>query len=178
MATAAALGGLEIRAGEDGNIRLTGRFPFNAVAVLAPGRSEIFAPGSLEPRSNVFLLSQHRFETPLASTGAGTLDLRSDGEGLHFEARISPEVAETSHAKDALALIRSGLVAGLSPGFKIVNGGERVERRDGGLLRTVTRAELHELSVVTRPAFAEASVEARGRPWAPTAPTNATYRWR
>jgi hypothetical protein len=140
----------------------------------------VFAPRSLEPRDNVFLLSQHRFESPLASTGAGTLELRSDSEGLQFEARLSPEVAGTSHGRDAVALIRSGLAVGLSPGFRVPSGGERVERRGDGLLRTVTRAELHELSVVTKPAFPQAEVEARS--WEAGAsearPMPAAWRWR
>ena len=180
MLTAAAQGGLEVRAEDDGGVRLTGRFPFGAEAQLAPGRFEVFAPGSLEPRGNVFLLSQHQFAQPLASTGADTLAVRQAPDGLVFEARLSPEVASTSHGRDAVALIRSGLAVGLSPGFRVPAGGERVERRNGGLLRTVTRAELHELSVVTQPAYEAAQVEARSwtateRPWQPMHPV---ARWR
>lgn len=169
---------LEVRADEDGGVRLTGRFPYGELTELAPGRSEIFAVGSLEPRRDTYLLSQHRFETPLASSGAGSLELRSAEDGLHFEARLSPDVANTTHGADALALIRSGLAVGISPGFRVAKGGERVEQRAGGLVRTVSRAELHELSIVTRPAYESASVEARC--WTPTAPTrpNATWRWR
>jgi hypothetical protein len=165
MLTAPALGGLEVRAESDGSVWVSGRFPYNATTELAPGRSEVFAPGSLEPRSNVFLLSQHRWETPLASTSAGTLEVRQEADALAFEARMSLEVAGTSHGRDALALIRSGLAVGLSPGFAVRQGGERVEKRGSGLLRTVTRAELHELSIVTRPAFEAAQVEARS--WQP-----------
>lgn len=180
MLIGAAYGGLEVRAEADGTVRLSGRFPYGETAELAPGRSEVFAPGSLEPRADVYLLAQHRFETPLASSTAGTLEVRSEDEGLRFEARLSPEVAGTSHARDAVALIRSGLAVGVSPGFRVPPGGERVERREGGLLRTVTRAELHELSVVTRPAYGEALVEARS--WTPdegTAPrVPAAWRWR
>lgn len=180
MLQGAAYGALEVRAEDDGSVRVSGRFPYGQAAELAPGRSEVFAPGSLEPRSTVFLLSQHRWETPLASTGAGSLELRSEPDGLAFEARMSPDVAGTTHGRDALALIRSGLAVGLSPGFRVPAGGERVEKRGSGLLRTVTRAELHELSIVTRPAFEAAQVEARSwqateRPWRPFHPV---ARWR
>ena len=181
MLTGAAYGGLEVRAEDDGSVRLSGRFPYGEPADLAPGRSEVFAAGSLEPRGNVYLLSQHRFETPLASSGAGTLELRSDDSGLSFEARLSAEVAGTSHGRDALALIRSGLAVGLSPGFRVPAGGERVERSANGVMRTVTRAELHELSIVTRPAFEAAQVEARS--WEASGqidhqPRPAAWRWR
>jgi len=180
MLTGAAHGGLEARAEDDGTVRLSGRFPFGVAAELAPGRSEVFAPGSLEPRANTFLLAQHRFESPLASTQAGTLELRSDGDGLTFEARLAPEVANTSHGGDVVRLVRSGLAVGVSPGFRVARGGEQVERRNGGLVRTITRAELHELSIVTRPAFEAAQVEARS--WHPgrgvDAHVPAAWRWR
>jgi HK97 family phage prohead protease len=161
MLTAAAQGGLEVRQESDGSVRLRGRFPYNQAAQLAPGRSEVFAPGSLEPRQDTYLLSQHEFAHPLASTSAGTLEVRQEQDALAFTAILSPEVAGTSHGRDAVALIRSGLAVGLSPGFRVPSGGERVERRGDELVRTVTRAELHELSIVTRPAFATAEVEAR-----------------
>jgi hypothetical protein len=179
MLTAAAIGGLEVRADADGAVRLTGRFPYGVAADLAPGRAEVFAPGALEPRESVFLLSQHRWETPLASTRAGTLELRSTADALAFEATLPAEVAGTSHGRDALALIRSGLAVGLSPGFRVAPGGERVERRGDGLLRTITRADLHELSIVTRPAYEPAAVEARA--WSPAAAPamhSAAWRWR
>lgn len=178
MLTGAAFGGLEVRADDDGSVRITGRFPYDVSADLAPGRSETFAAGSLEAESNVYLLSQHRWDTPLASSQAGTLSLSPDTDGLAFEARLSRDIVETSHGRDAVALIRSGLAVGLSPGFRVKPGGERVESRGAGIMRTVTRAELHELSIVTRPAFPQAQVEARAwRPWRPiTQP--AAWRWR
>ena len=179
MLIAAPSGGLEARAEDDGSVSLTGTFPYGQAAQLAPGRSEVFAPGSLEPRSDTYLLSQHEFARPLASTAAGTLEVRQADDGLQFEARLSPEVANTSHGRDAVALIRSGLAVGLSPGFRVPAGGERVERRNGELVRTVTRAELHELSIVTRPAFEQAQVEARH--WDPETVAKQQYRpaaWR
>lgn len=176
MLTGAAIGGLEVRA-DDGGVWVYGRFPYGVAAELAPGRSEVFAPGSLEPRGDVFLLAHHRWETPLAATTAGTLELRSEAAALAFEARLEAFVVGTSHGRDAVALIRGGLAVGLSPGFRVLPGGERVERREGGLLRTITRAELHEFSIVTRPAY-QAMVEARA--WnVPVRPAvHPALRWR
>jgi phage head maturation protease len=49
----------------------------------------------------------------------------------------------------------------LSPGFRVSPGGERIEGRGDGLLRTVTRAALFEVSAVTVPAYSAAQIEAR-----------------
>jgi HK97 family phage prohead protease len=180
MLAAAAAGALECRAEDDGTVRLSGRFPLGVEAELARGRREVFAPGAFHVREDVYLLSQHRFAEPLASTGAGTLQVRQGEDALSFEATLSPDVAATSHAADAVRLIRSGLAVGLSPGFKVPAGGEVVERRNGDVVRTIVRAELHEVSVVTRPAFESAQVEARS--WQASEATNcrrpAAWRWR
>jgi HK97 family phage prohead protease len=179
MLTGAASGALELRAEDDGGARVVGRFPYGSEVELAPGRREVFAPGALEPRGDAMLLAQHDFARPLASLGAGTLELRAEPDALTLEARITPEVAGTSHGRDALALIRAGLAVGLSPGFRVPPGGERIERRGDAVLRTVMRAELAELSIVTRPAFSAATVEARC--WQPSPPPRALHasaRWR
>lgn len=179
MLTAAPVGGIEVRADADGTVRLSGRFPYGQPTELAPGRSEVFEARALVPTDNVVLLSQHGWDRPLASTKAGTLDVRNDDQALAFEARLSADVAATSHGRDALALIRSGLAVGLSPGFRVAAGGEAVERRGDGLLRTIRKADLLELSIVTRPAYDAAAVEARA--WTPApAPAirPAAWRWR
>jgi HK97 family phage prohead protease len=179
MLTAAPAGGLEVRADDDGTVRISGRFPYAAEAQLAPGRFERFEPGAFEFREDVFLLAQHTWDRPLASTAAGSLELRSEPDALSFTATLPAEVAGTSHARDAISLVRSGLASGLSPGFKVAPNGERVERRSDGLLRSISRAQLAELSIVTRAAY-PAVVEARSwepseRPWRPFHPVQ---RWR
>lgn len=182
MLHAAPAGGLEVRRADDGGAVLTGRFPYDTTAVLGRfsgrERRETFAAGALRPAGEVHLLAQHDFARPLASTGAGTLTVRNGADGLTFEARIAPAVAETSHARDALALIAAGEARGLSPGFTVPPGGDEVTAAGDALIRTVKRAELVELSIVTRPAFSEAQVEARS--WKPTrarAPRPAACRW-
>ncbi len=157
--------GLELRRAGDGSATLRGRFPYGEPTELAPGRREVFGPRALEARDDVHLLSQHEFAKPLASTRAGTLRLENGVDALTFEARLAARVLETQAARDALALIEAGLAAGVSPGFTVAKGGEDVRADGGGLLRTITRAELLELSIVTRPAYPAAQVEARC--WAP-----------
>lgn len=161
MLHGAIIGELEIRASPGGGRRLHGRFPFNSRAMLGPRRFEQFAPGAFEPAGDVALLAQHDFAKPLASTATGTLTLRSTADALEIDADINPAVAETTWARDTLAIVEARLATGLSPGFRVPPGGESVAETGDAMLRTITRAELHEISIVTRPAYADAKVEAR-----------------
>jgi len=156
-----ASGALELRQ-EDGGVRLSGRFPYATDTELAPGRVEriearAFA-ARVEAGEDLHLLSGHDYAKPLASRSAGTLEVRDTDAALEFEARID---AGTSWAADFIAAHRAGLVRGLSPGFRVPAGGERVERRGAGVVRSITRADLFELSAVTRPAYPAAQIEAR-----------------
>jgi HK97 family phage prohead protease len=160
MLWAATSGAIEIRA-EGGATRLRASFPYNAETTLTEGRAEVFAPGAFRGRiaEDALLLYGHDFDRPLASRAAGSLDLTDDDAGLHLVARVD---GATSWARDVLAAHAAGLVRGISPGFTVPPGGDRVERRGAGLLRTVTTAHLIEISIVTRPAYPTAQVEARG----------------
>lgn len=155
----------EVRA-EGGATLLSGRFPYGSETTLGDGRRERFAAGAFRSRvtagGNVFLLAGHDPEKPLASTEAGSLTLRDGDDALHIEARVAPT---TTWARDALASLAAGLTKGLSPGFRVTPGGDMVTRSAGGLLRTVTRAELFEVSLVTRPAYDQAQLAARN--WTP-----------
>ncbi|MFC3570233.1 HK97 family phage prohead protease [Paracoccus simplex] len=155
------LGALEIRA-EGGETRLTARFPYGAQTELAPGRREVIAPRAfadrIEAGEDIHLLSGHDYNRPLASRSAGNLTLTDGDDALLIEARIADG---TTWARDFLAAHAGGLIRGLSPGFRVDQGGERIERRGAGILRTITRAALFELSAVTRPAYPSAQIEAR-----------------
>jgi len=183
MLHAATAGGIEVRRADDGGATIAGRFPYGVEARLGRfggrERRETFAPGALQSAGEVHLLAQHDFARPLASTRAGSLEIRHSEAALEFEARLSPAVAGTSHARDALALIEAGEATGLSPGFTVAPGGDEVRSDGDALVRTVKRAELVELSVVTRAAFAQAQVEARNwRPMTPAPARPARWRWR
>lgn len=178
---------LEMRAAQGGRRAIHGRFPYNSKAVLSDGgrsgrpQKEQFAPGSftysLKADADIHLLAGHSFDRPLASKNAGSLVFQDSTEALTFNATIAPEVAETSYAKDLFALIAAGLVVGLSPGFRIPppaavppEDAETIEEEDPSLgraiIRTILQAILFELSIVTRPAYDEAQVEARN--WTPS----------
>lgn len=176
MLWGAASGALELRA-SDGGIRVSGRFPYNSETELAPGRAEVVASEAFQWDGEALFLFQHDMGRPLASVRAGSLELRNTADALEFEATVD---AGTSWARDFEAALRANLVSGLSPGFRVPRGGETVERRGDGMVRTITRAELAEVSAVTRPAFPTAQLQARS--WdLVTAPRNdhgARFRWR
>ena len=195
---------LEIRREGDGSRIVAGRFPYNRRAILSDGgqrgrpQKEAFASRafgfSVEQADNdIPLLVGHDFAKPLASRRSGTMTLSDDDDALSFEARISPQIAETSHGRDALALLTAGLATGLSPGFRVpperaVPNAVTVEEepdnpaagQNRAVIRTINAAILYELSIVTRPAFEEAQVEARS--WSPSGGYNmaalAGDRWR
>ncbi|MDP5309146.1 HK97 family phage prohead protease [Paracoccus spongiarum] len=155
------LGALELRS-EGGSTRLRARFPYGAETELAPGRREVIAARAfadrIEAGEDIHLLSGHDYNKPLASRAAGNLTLTDGDDALTIEATIADG---TTWARDFLAAHAGGLIRGLSPGFRVHDGGERIERRGNGVLRTISRAALFEISAVTRPAYPSAQIEAR-----------------
>jgi HK97 family phage prohead protease len=162
--------GFEVRA-EGGSTLLRGAFPYGSETTLGDGRRERFAARAFRSRIEagepIFFLAGHDMEKPLASTEAGSLKLRDSDDALHIEARVVPS---TSWAHDALAALAAGLTKGISPGFRVVPGGDVVTRSEGGLLRTVNRADLFEVSMVTRAAYDAAQIAARN--WTPDKDAN------
>lgn len=178
-------GGLELRKRASGALALHGRFPYGKRAVLSDGgrtgrpRKEAFAPRAFSyrvdrPEEDIHLLIGHSYDRPLASRGAGTLDLTDSDDALTFAATLTAEMQEVSYVRDFLAAMRAGLIVGISPGFRIpperaVKDAEKVEEENPAegtaLIRTIFAALLYELSVVTRPAYDETQIEERN--WQP-----------
>ncbi|MFQ8432503.1 HK97 family phage prohead protease [Amaricoccus sp. W119] len=164
MLWGASLGALELRS-EGGATRLRATFPYGAETELAPGRREVIAARAfadrIEAGGEIHLLAGHDYEKPLASRAAGSLDVTDTDAALVIEATISETMRGITYVRDFLGAHGAGLVRGLSPGFRVPAGGEQIERRGDGLVRTITRADLFELSAVTRPAYPSAQIEAR-----------------
>ncbi|MBY6119820.1 HK97 family phage prohead protease [Mameliella alba] len=195
-------GGLEIRRKSGGSVSLGGRFPYGKTAVLSDGgrtgrprkeriASRAFSYRVEEPEEDIHLLVGHSYDRPLASRGAGTLVLEDTAEALTFTATIAPAMQEVSYVRDVLAAIDSGLILGLSPGFRLPprravpvsekitdEGSDPANGKHNAIIRTVLQALLYELSLVTRPAYPEAQIESRN--WQPEArpARSAAYRWR
>lgn len=183
MLWAGATGALELRE-DKGGVRVSGRFPYATETELARGRFERIEARAfaerIEAGGDIHFLAGHDYDRPLASRGSGSLEIRDSPEALEFEATLSDG---TSWARDFLEAHRAGLIRGLSPGFRVAPGGERVEPRGRDILRTIQRAELFEISAVTRPAYPAAQIEARCWAWLPEVRrlnmiSNNIARWR
>lgn len=177
--------GLELRKRASGAMALHGRFPYNKRAVLSDGgrtgrpKKEVIAPRAFayrveRPEEDIHLLVGHSFDKPLASRGAGTLDIADSDDALTFTATITEEMQEVSYVQDILAGIAAGLTLGISPGFRLppkraVPEPEQIEDEGhdpengahNAIIRTILAALLYEISIVTRPAYPEAQIEAR-----------------
>ena len=141
----------EIR--QEGERRLTGTaIRYGDIAVLPWGGSERIEAGAFQPIGDVILNASHDRGRPLARTGAG-LELIDGRDAL----RMTATLPETREAADTLALVRAGIMRGLSIEFRAV-----AERFDGGV-RVIERAALAGIGVVDTPAYSESEVEARRR---------------
>lgn len=140
-------------------------------AVYAPALSEDLGgfreritPGafdkSLESNADIRALWDHNTSQPLARTTNGSLKVSSDKRGLRVEIDLPEGV---SYADDLRQLVRSGVVNQMSFGFLVPPGGDTwYKDEDGNALRTLNRIDLHEVSVVSIPAYPDTTVALRG----------------
>ena len=137
------LSGVAIRYGDLATIR------HPVTRELMQDRIEAGAFGDLT-RADVTLDLQHDRRRLLSRTGSG-LAFENSGSEL----RMTATLPETRDADDALELVRSGVLRGLSVEFHT-----RSERRDHGV-RVIQRAHLVSIGVVDSPAYKGSLVEAR-----------------
>jgi uncharacterized protein len=97
--------------------------------------------------SGIRMLWQHDANEPI---GTWTL-IREDARGLYVEGRLAKGVPR---ARDALELMRSRAIDGLSIGFRAVRA--RKEAKSG--IRRIHEADLWEISIVTFPMLPSARV--------------------
>ena len=103
---------------------------------------------SLKARSKpVQLLWQHQWEKPI-----GVIEeIFEDARGLYVRGRLLMEVAQ---AREAYALLKAGVVRGLSIGYSV----KRAKRNVDTGVRALLDIELWEVSLVTLPANEAAQV--------------------
>ncbi len=151
--------GFKTRDAEGGPV-IEGYFAvFNSDYEIWPGAVEQVAPGAFRNSlgGDVRALADHDTRIVLGRTAAGTLTLHEDDRGLFGSIRINPEDQE---AMNLYARVQRGDVTQCSFGFDIVDE-EYAQRPDGSELWTIRDVVLYEVSVVTFPAYAETSVQAR-----------------
>ena len=156
---------------------LSGSFPYGPTAtVMDRGRvrKERISPGAFRfaieaPEREISLLSGHSLDRPLASKLSRTLRLVDGDDALRFEATLPPEGDQPSWMVDTVKAVRAKLVRGISPGFRIPplsvvpNAEEDVPEpgNPGVFIRLVRQAVLGEISLVTRPAYPNTTVDLR-----------------
>ena len=132
---------------------------FNSDYEIWPGATEQVAPDAFNNclGLDVRALCDHMTNLVLGRTSAGTLELRVDEKGLWGKIKINEQ---DSDAMNLYARVQRGDVSQCSFGFDILDE-EYVDNRDGSCTWILHDVYLWEVSVVTFPAYAETSVEAR-----------------
>lgn len=100
---------------------------------------------SIKARNDIKLLWNHDSGQPLASTRSSTLRLYEDERGLRVEAELAP----TQLGRDIAVLTRTKVVDSMSFGFSVI----RDSWNDDGSERTLHSVRLHEVSLVSFPAY-------------------------
>ena len=120
-------------------------------------------------RRNIHVLAGHSYDRPMGDMLRSGARVTSTREALEFEVELPPDGDQPGYMRDAIAMIRAGLIGGISPGFRVpprsvVPDGERLEPEIGNAaiqVRVIENAVLSELSIVTRPAYTETDVDVR-----------------
>lgn len=133
---------------------------FNDETVIAGLFREKIAPeafdSSLRDRPDVLALIGHDYNRVLGRTSAGTLTLRPDRVGLYF---VLSADESTPDGQTVIGTVGRKDVRGMSFGFT-VSRETWVEGAFNELpMRIVEEAELHEISVVSAPAYPTTTAE-------------------
>jgi hypothetical protein len=108
---------------------------------------------------DVRALVDHEPSRILGRTKPGTLRLSEDARGLL--ATIQP--GDTSAGRDIVESVRRGDVDQMSFAFSVAEGGQTWETVDGQDVRHLTDVDLHDVSIVTYPAYEATSIQAASR---------------
>lgn len=152
---------LKTRAEEDNqDMFIEGYFAvFGQETELWPGAYEELAPSAFDETlsNDIRGLINHDTTLVLGRNKAGTLELKADSRGLWGRIKINPK---DSDAVNLYERVNRGDVDQCSFGFNIVS--EETDWRDDGTVKwTITKVDLHEVSVCTFPAYEETGVQAR-----------------
>ncbi len=127
------------------------------------GWNERFAPHSLifDTTTDVISTFDHHHDEPLARLSTGTLTLRSDDVGLHYEFPVIPELAASM---DLASRIQNKIVYQSSFTFKILDEADDQWEflPDGRAERTIKRASLVEVAAVVFPWYPDSESHVRG----------------
>lgn len=135
---------------------------YNESTELWEGFFEMVGPEavvkSLE-RNDIRALFNHDTGMVLGRGGAGTAVFENREEGLYGTIEIN---TKDQQAMDIVARVERGDINQASFGFNII-AEDYVTREDGTTLVILREIDLHEVSVVTFPAYPTTSIQARQR---------------
>ena len=126
---------------------------------LWAGSYEIISKGAFEntiQKNDIRALWNHNTQYVLGRNKNGSLQLKADDKGLFATIKLP----NTQYAEDLYSLVQRGDIDQASFGFNIIDE-EMEELADGGYRWRIKDIDLHEISVVTFPAYENTSVQAR-----------------
>ena len=132
---------------------------FGRETELWPGAFEEIAPEAFDETlsNDIRALINHDTTFVLGRNKAGTLELKTDNYGLWGRVKIN---TNDTDAVNLYERVKRGDVDQCSFGFNILE--EITDWRDDGTVKwTITKIDLHEVSVCTFPAYEETGVQAR-----------------
>lgn len=132
---------------------------FNSETELWPGAYEEIDSAAFNNTLNndIRALINHDTGLVLGRNKSGTLELKIDDTGLWGKIRINENDTD---AMNLFERVKRGDVDQCSFGFNILS--EETDFRDDGTVKwSIKEADLHEVSVVTFPAYEETGVQAR-----------------
>lgn len=134
---------------------------FNSETELWRGAYEEISQGAFDNTlsNDIRALINHDTNLVLGRNKAGTLELKVDSRGLWGSVKVNPNDTD---AVNLYERVKRGDVDQCSFGFNIEK--EETDFRDDGTVKwTIKEIDLHEVSVVTFPAYTDTGVQARKR---------------
>lgn len=151
---------LKTRSEENDDMVIEGYFAvFNSETELWRGAYEEIDPEAFNKTLNndIRALINHDTNLVLGRNKSGTLELKADSRGLWGSIKINPNDTD---AVNLYERVKRGDVDQCSFGFNILN--EETDFRDDGTVKwRLKEVDLHEVSIVTFPAYSDTGVQAR-----------------
>ena len=127
---------------------------------LFDGVYEIITKGAFDNTLNndIRALWNHNSQYVLGRSKNGSLEMKADDKGLFGTIKLP----NTQYAQDLHELVQRGDIDQCSFGFNIL-GEDLEELANGGYRWRINEIDLHEISVVTFPAYENTTVQARSK---------------
>ena len=151
--------GAELRAVDDGDRpRIEGTaIVFDRESADLGGFTEIMERDSITFDGDLVADFDHQSQYILGRQSNGTLEVRTDGDGVHFTA-YPPD---TQWARDLMVSMREGYIRQCSFAFRCLR--DKWEHEGEKVVRKVKEALVSNLSIVAQPAYPQTSAEARSK---------------